>query len=152
MKVITVPENIDVPGFRVFLAGAIDMGEADYWQEDVIFELQDYDGLVLINPRRDQFTEDTLDEQILWELDALHAVDQILMWFPKNAKAPVSFFESGLFMSSGKLSIGAELGFYRRRNLELTCKYYGVPLWQTLDGVTAGAVHRLVNPDSVLPN
>lgn len=131
-KIITAPENVDVPGFRVFLAGAIDMGAAVDWQAMVIDTLGGIPDLVLINPRRAAFTPDTLDEQIHWELDALEKVDRILMWLPNDSKAPISFFEAGLYWKSGKLLIGAGPEFYRRRNLEITALRYGVRLFDAL--------------------
>ncbi len=129
--VVIAPESVDHPGFRVFLAGAIDMGYAEDWQAQVIGTLQDVPDLIIMNPRRAQFTPDTLDEQIYWELDALEKADAILMWLPDNAKAPVSFFEAGLYWMSGKLLIGAGPGFYRRRNLEITAARYGVRLFES---------------------
>jgi hypothetical protein len=131
--VITAPEKTDVTGFKVFLGGAIDMGKAIHWQSQVVEALSNKPGLVLLNPRRARFTPDTLDEQIKWELDALDKADAILMWFPATTKAPISFLETGLYMQSGKLIIGVEEGFYRQRNLELTCQYYDVPIWKKLE-------------------
>lgn len=134
--VVTAPEQFNPPYAEtgsVFLAGAIDMGAAVDWQAEVINQLRVVDGLLIFNPRRAAFTADTLDEQIQWELKALHAADRVFMWFPQNAKAPVAMFETGLFMPTGKLVIGAEPGFYRRRNLELTCAFYRVPLYDNLD-------------------
>jgi len=130
--VITAPDNTDVPGFKLYLAGAIDMGAAEDWQAEVIQRLDGLPGLVLINPRRARFTPDTLDEQIKWELDAMERADLILMWLPDTAKAPVSLFEAGLYWNSGKLLLGAGPKFYRRRNLELTNRR---PLESTLDGL-----------------
>ena len=103
------------------------MGAAVDWQREVIVSLNHYD-ITIVNPRRVKFDETTLDGQIKWELQALEDVNSVFMWFPKDAKAPISFLESGLYMQSGKLLIGAEDGFYRRRNLELTTAFYGVHL------------------------
>ncbi|KKM99064.1 hypothetical protein LCGC14_1151600 [marine sediment metagenome] len=133
--VITAVETLELQGFSVFLAGAIDMGSAIDWQSEVITKLLGIDNLVIVNPRRPNFTPDTLDEQIHWELSALEQVDRIMMWFPKNAKAPISFFEAGLYLQSKKLFVGAEDEFYRRRNLEITCARYSVNLFNTLDGL-----------------
>lgn len=133
--IVTAPENyqtLSATDWRVFLAGAIDMGTAVDWQAWVIDELFAVEHLTVLNPRRANFTLDTLDEQIEWELAALEAVDTIFMWFPDNSKAPISFFEAGLYWRSGKLLIGADSGFYRRRNLELTGKRYGVYLYPSL--------------------
>ncbi len=123
--VIYPPDSTDVPGLRIYLAGAIDMGAAVNWQAQVIDMLPDSNQLVVFNPRRDRFTPDTQDEQIHWELEAMERASAILIWFPKEAKAPISFFEAGLYWNSGRLYVGAERGFYRRRNLELTAERYG---------------------------
>ena len=143
-NVIVAPDDISTNDYSIFLAGAIDMGAAVDWQAQVIKELAGLDGLTLVNPRRENFTPDTLDEQIAWELDALERVNVILMWFPKNARAPISFFEAGLYMRTNKLFIGAEPGFYRRRNLELTCERYGVRLYDVL-GAMVSRLPRMAN-------
>jgi len=118
---------------KIFLAGAIDMGAAVDWQAWVIDQLKPMERIVVFNPRRPNFTADTLDEQIEWELEALEMVDTVFMWFPKDAKAPISFFEAGLYWKSGKLIVGAEDGFYRRRNLEITGSRYSVRIFVTLN-------------------
>lgn len=145
-RVVTAPDLIipdEMPN-RVFLAGAIDMGAAVDWQAWVIEKLAKWENLTLLNPRRVEFTPDTLDEQIRWELNALTGAHRIFLWFPKDAKAPISFFEAGLYWRSGKLIVGAEHGFYRRRNLELTARYYGTELWGTLDEMTRQLVRSLL--------
>ena len=118
----------------VFLAGAIDMGSAINWQVDIAQQLADANYIVF-NPRREHFDDSTLDEQIDWELRHLEYADIVFLWLPKDAKAPISLFEAGLYWRSGKLLIGAEEGFYRRRNLELTGSHYGVPIHATLDSM-----------------
>lgn len=121
----------------IFLAGAIDMGAAVDWQAYVIEQLRDKH-CTLFNPRRaTPFTPEMLDEQILWELDALEAADVVFMWFPRDSKAPVAMFESGLYLQSGKLLLGAEDGFYRRRNLELTAQYFNRRIYDSLDEMIA---------------
>ena len=145
--VYTAPDEPDrIPNQSIFLAGAIDMGAAVDWQSWVIEQLRDAD-VCVFNPRRAAFTPDTLDEQIRWELDKLDRVDHIFLWFPKDAKAPISFFEAGLYWQSGKLIVGAEQGFYRRRNLELTGEYYGIRVWDTLEQMLDTLEHRIVEHD-----
>ncbi len=141
-RVVTAPEPFDSSGFKVYLGGAIDMGEAVNWQVNVINSLKDYQNLVLFNPRRVRFTQDTEDEQITWELRAMDTADIILMWFPKEAEAPISFLETGLYLTSGKLILGAEEGFFRRRNLELTAQYYSMRLWGNITELTTEMIRR----------
>ncbi len=109
------------------------MGAAVDWQAQVIEELGNLKRMVIYNPRRVEFSPDTLDEQIEWELDALAKCDLVFMWLPGDSKAPISLLETGLYMNSGKLLLGAEPEFYRRRNLELTGRRYGVPVMRRLD-------------------
>jgi hypothetical protein len=140
--VITAPERIKLPGPKVFLGGAIDMGKAVNWQAHVIESLSDQADLILLNPRRKEFTDDTLDEQIQWELKALEMSDIVIIWFPTSSKAPISFLEAGIYMKSGRLVIGVEEGFYRQRNLELTCEHYKVPLFRDLGDIVDEVVRR----------
>ena len=119
--------------WKVFLAGAIDMGAAVDWQSEVIEHLSGYQNIAIFNPRRKAFTPDTLDEQIWWELDALKKCNTVFMWLPKDSRAPISLFEAGLYWTSGKLCIGADPEFYRRRNLEITGKFYGVYVYHSLE-------------------
>ncbi|GGM24882.1 nucleoside 2-deoxyribosyltransferase domain-containing protein [Dactylosporangium sucinum] len=133
--VITAPQDWRIPGYRVFLAGAIDSGSAVDWQAEVVAALAGRPGLVLLNPRRADYATAQLDEQIAWELDALEAADRILMWFPAGSVAPVSMLETGLYLRSGKLLLGADPGFARRRNLELTAARFGVVVHDALPGL-----------------
>lgn len=130
--VIKAPNPHNVDGFKVYLGGAIDMGQAVDWQTTLARALEAETGIVLINPRRDDFQPEHFDEQVRWELDALEQADLVLMWFPAQSQAPIALLETGLYMRTGKLLLGAEAGYYRRRNLELTAEFYGVTLWSTL--------------------
>jgi len=53
MQVIKAPKKFSNKlGKKVFLAGSIEMGKAENWQEKIERELKDTD-LVILNPRRD---------------------------------------------------------------------------------------------------
>lgn len=145
-EVVIVPNRMygfDSEAYRVFLAGAIDMGKAPDWQNEVIACLQGYNNMAIFNPRRknDDYTPDTLDEQIEWELRELDQADCVFLWFPHESFAPVSMLEAGLFWKSGKLILGAEQGFYRRRNLEITTRHYNYPF--TLHDNLSDMIHEL---------
>jgi hypothetical protein len=129
---IVAPNEYPAGKFMLFLAGAIDMGQAEDWQVQVVSAFAN-DDLIILNPRRPEFNPDTLDEQIKWELHALEDCSMIFLWFPRASKAPISFFEAGLWWSHSKLIVGAEYGFYRRRNLELTSEWHGRKLFYELD-------------------
>src|SRR3954449_1899521 len=71
---------------RVFLAGSIEMGKAEQWQEAIVDALSDVGNLVVLNPRRDDWDdswEQRADnpqffEQVSWELDMLDAADIVV--------------------------------------------------------------------------
>ena len=99
MKVYQAPDKVDWYGVAnrksIFLAGGIT--GCDNWQLDLIFELQSLDnsglfdlgGLVIFNPRRDNF--DVMDmeatiEQIKWEHKCLEKCDICSFFFPASGK------------------------------------------------------------------
>ena len=132
---------------RVFLAGSIDMGNAEDWQRKAIQKFRaaasgrfDIDGeLVIYNPRRNSgegFTPDNKEEmeyQVNWELDHLEKADFIIMNLLPDSKSPISLMELGLFASSGKLIVACPPEFYRYDNVRIVCDRYEVPLYNDLE-------------------
>jgi len=119
----------------VFLAGSIEMGVAEDWQASITSRLSDLDILVL-NPRRDawdsSWRQSIEDErfrgQVEWELEGLERTQLIAMWFAPETHAPVTLLELGLTASRGKLIVGCPDGFWRKGNVEIICRKYGIPL------------------------
>lgn len=145
-EVIIAPDPLVIPDMThsYFLAGAIDMGAAVDWQKTAIEYFKPL-RCVIFSPRRaTPFTPDMLDEQVAWELDAMGLVDTVIMWFPKDSKAPVAMLETGFLLPTGKIVLGAEEGFYRRRNLELTAQRYGVKCYPTLEETLYAARDRMI--------
>jgi hypothetical protein len=144
MREVKAPSR---PGFerRVFLAGSIEMGKADQWQERIADALSDTGHLVILNPRRDDWDdswEQRADnpqffEQVSWELDMLDAADIVVMYLAPGTKSPVSLLELGLCARSGKLMVCCPEGFWRRGNVEMVCQRHQIPLFDTLDGLIA---------------
>lgn len=143
VTVVTAPAQYPTDGFKVYLAGAIDMGSAENWQQYVIKRLAHEANLILLNPRREFFTSEMEVEQIEWELKAMEDSNQIMIWFPASSKAPISLLELGLFVRSGKLLVGIENGYYRQKNVEITSRRYGAPIFYSLDEVIE-AIKRLL--------
>ena len=123
----------------VFLAGAIDQGRAESWQEVAIQHLHHGPGTVL-NPRRDAWDstwrQDLEDprfaEQVTWELDALEAADAILCWLPTGSQAPISLLELGLHARRGRLVVGCPPGFHRHGNVDAVCRRWNIPMAASL--------------------
>lgn len=130
---------------RIFLAGSIEMGLAEQWQERIVKAISDVSGLVILNPRRDDWdasweqraSNPQFSEQVNWELDMLDAADIVVMYLAPGTKAPVSLLELGLCARSGKLRVCCPEGFWRRGNVEMVCERYQIPLSATLDDLIA---------------
>ena len=121
---------------RVFLAGSIEMGTAEQWQERVVRALSEAGDVVVLNPRRDDWDagwEQSIGnakfrEQVEWELEAQERASLIGMYFAPATRAPVTLLELGLFARSGKLVVCCAEGFWRKGNVDVVCARYGVPL------------------------
>jgi hypothetical protein len=127
--------------FSVFLAGSIEMGVAENWQEKIERELHDMENICILNPRRDywdsswkQDIEDPqFNEQVSWELNALEKADLIIFYFSPETKSPVSMLELGLFARSRKAIVCCPKGFWRKGNVDIVCKRYGVEQVNSLE-------------------
>lgn len=132
---IKAPNKIVYPASytSMFLAGSIEMGKAEPWQERVISELSEKD-IAFLNPRRDswdsslkqEIDEPVFNKQVNWELDALEKADYILMYFDPNTKSPISLLELGLFARTRKLIVCCPEGFWRKGNVDIMCSRYDI--------------------------
>lgn len=125
----------------IFLAGSIDNGKAENWQERVEAHFADQPGILLLNPRREDWNPDWKQEfqdppfyqQVNWELNCLDRADRILLYFAPDSKAPISLLELGLYAASGKVSICCPVGYWRRGNVEVVAERYGIPFYDSLE-------------------
>lgn len=130
---------------RVFLAGSIEMGQAEQWQARIVDALSENGDLVILNPRRDDWDDSweqraddpQFSEQVSWELDMLDAADLVVMYLAPGTKSPVSLLELGLYARSGKLRVCCPEGFWRRGNVEIVCRRHQIPLFATLADLIA---------------
>lgn len=124
----------------VFLAGSIDMGKAENWQERITKLLSDRP-IAVFNPRRDDWdsswkqdiSDDRFIEQVEWELDHLEKADAIAVYFDPEGQAPITLLELGLHAQSGKIVVCCPEGYWRRGNVEIVCRRYNVPFVATLE-------------------
>jgi hypothetical protein len=127
----------------IFLAGSIDMGEAENWQDRVTASLfrEFPHGVAILNPRRDDWdsswVQDISDpqfaEQVRWELAHLERADVICYYFDPNGKAPITLMELGLHAASGKAVVCCPEGFWRRGNVQMVCEKYNLPLYDDIE-------------------
>ncbi len=141
MRIIKPPNPILInEPYSVFLAGSIEMGAAEEWQKVVEKKLVGIRGVIL-NPRRDDWdsswTQD-LDspnfvEQVEWELTGLEKCSTIMMHFDPNTKSAITLLELGLYARYfGKLRVHCPEGYWRKGNVDIVCREYGVMQFPSL--------------------
>lgn len=134
--VLTPPsETVSVEGYKsVFLAGSIEMGKAEDWQQKVIDAVSDFK-VVIFNPRRDNWDsswEQSINnpkfkEQVEWELKHLEKADLIVMNLIPETMSPISMMEFGLYARSKKIVVYCPDGFWRKGNIDVMCDFYQIP-------------------------
>src|SRR5690606_13778020 len=146
------PLPIDNSRPRVFLGGSIDMGGAPDWQAALTRALSDTDVTVL-NPRRPDWHPAWRPEtdapefrrQVEWELAALESADVIVMYFAPGTQSPISLLEMGPNARGGKLIVLAPEGSWRKGNVDIPARAYGVRHVQTMDELTAAGRQALAD-------
>jgi hypothetical protein len=134
----------------VFLAGSIEMGTAENWQDQFEKALSDLDVLIL-NPRRDEWDSSweqsignaRFREQVEWELAGLQGASIVAMYFAPDTRAPVTLLELGLTARSDRLLVCCPPGYWRRGNVEVVCQRFGVPLFDELKDLVEAVRQRL---------
>jgi hypothetical protein len=133
MKVIEAPNPFqEVSGPSIFLAGSIEMGKAEEWQQVVIRSMSDLD-CTIYNPRRkdwDSTWEQSIDNeqfrtQVGWELNRLDNSAIAIFYFDPNTQSPVTLVEFG-FAAGAKMpktiAVCCPQGFWRKGNVDIICK------------------------------
>lgn len=151
MEEIRPPDSLRLnsPKRRVFLAGSIEMGRAVDWQAMVTQGLADLEVLIC-NPRRaawDASWPQSIDfapfrEQVEWELEGLERAHLILFYFAPDTKAPISLLELGLH-ARGRAIVCCPDGYWRKGNVDIVCRRYGIPQVDTLDALITRAREML---------
>lgn len=118
---------------KIFLAGSIEMGAAENWQEKIVKKFKDSD-ITFINPRRDDWDSSweqdirnaQFYEQVTWELKGLEMADIIVLYFDAETKSPISLLELGLHARGDKMIILCPKGFWRKGNVDVVSDFYGI--------------------------
>lgn len=140
--VLKAPEPyIQDEKLSIFLGGSIDMGAAENWQERLTKDLSDYQNLVILNPRRDDWDSSWVQdptpgtqfyEQVSWELECQEQADIIVYYFTADSKAPITLLELGLF-SEDNVVVCCPKEFYRYGNVKMVCERYDITIVETYE-------------------
>lgn len=144
-RIFRAPENIAERSRDrcIFLAGSIEMGEAENWQEKMekYFLGREWN---VFNPRRHDWdptweqeqTNPNFYQQVHWELNALETADKIFVYFDPNTKSPITLLELGLYAQCPSKKLAAVVcpqGFWKKGNVDIICERYNIPLYSSLD-------------------
>lgn len=142
MKVFKPPIYPPLYDRSIFLAGSIEMGNAEKWQEVVAKELSGVTGIIL-DPRRDDWDsswEQSKDNpdfrgQVEWELNMMEKASFVALYFDPNTKAAISLLELGYQLRSKKIVVACPEGFWRKGNVDIVCGRFGIPQVPDLDSL-----------------
>ena len=119
----------------VFLAGSIEMGSADNWQDKAAALLASSKWTIL-NPRRDDWdsswkqdiANEPFHEQVEWELQGIENADWVLVYFDPTTKSPITLLELGLLAQTKpeQTLVVCPDGFWRKGNVDVVCDRYRV--------------------------
>lgn len=137
MKLVKAPE-IYCPDYEwtIFLAGSIDMGKAENWQDKIVQSLADTD-ITIFNPRRDDWdsswvqdiSNEKFKEQVMWELEHIESVDMVVFYFDPDGPAPITLLELGLCATSPqKVVVCCPPGYWRRGNVQIVCNRHSIKM------------------------
>lgn len=143
--ILKPPHNLNAiqNKFSVFLAGSIEMGIAENWQQKIEKALETINDICILNPRRDDWDASwkqsienaRFNEQVNWELDGLEKANMIVFYFSPETKSPVSMLELGLFARTEKLVVCCPDGFWRKGNIDVVCKKYNIKQVNNLEEI-----------------
>lgn len=144
--------NQDKSSITVFLAGSIEMGAAENWQQKLENILEDIEQeITLFNPRRDDWdsswvqkqTNPQFNHQVNWELNMLDKSDIIFMYFSPETKSPISLLELGLYAHNGKMIVCCPDEFWRKGNVDIVCTRYDIPLFNNFDEAVGALLTKI---------
>jgi len=149
MKVIEAPgvyRSLPIDDSKViFLAGSIEMGSAEEWQQEVIDALSiskmNEERTIVLNPRRKDWNpaweqnikNSKFREQVEWELCGLEDADLVLFYFNPTTQSPITLMELGTILNSDNTNaiVCCPDGYWRKGNIEVYCEWAGIQLHHT---------------------
>ena len=127
----------------LFLAGSIEMGTAENWQQTVVdyFESEE---IVIYNPRREDWDaswnatpyNEHLEEQIKWEHKHIMESEYVLFNFDPATKSPVTLMELGMMLSfpnKNNITVCCPPKYWRYLNVRTFCTTHNIYWTDNLD-------------------
>jgi len=154
MNEIKAPQRVDLNNkISIFLAGSIEMGKAENWQERFAREFKQWD-VTLLNPRRDDWDSSweqkkenlQFNEQVSWELEHMEKADLVVFYFDPETKAPITLLELGINATAQPeyVIVCCPEGYWRKGNVDIVCERYGVTQVENIEDLIRVAKSRVL--------
>ena len=117
IRSISTYENV-----KLYIGGDIDNESS--WQDYVISELRDVEGLSIFNPRpkKDCYHK---EEQLIWEFDKLEQSNVILFWISSNSDNILTLYNMGVWLVSDiPIIVGIDPKYKMREALEMSLRLH----------------------------
>ncbi|KAF4465689.1 hypothetical protein FALBO_7466 [Fusarium albosuccineum] len=135
----------------VFLAGTTSRVDTSDWRETLSTSLSDVP-VTIYNPYRADWDSSWREdinfapyrEQVEWELEKQDKADIVVVYFHPATQAPVSLLEFGIWARiPGKAIVVCPEGYWKRGNVQIVCKKFGVEMVDNVDGLTEAIAKRV---------
>lgn len=136
---------------KIFLAGSIEMGKADDWQNSVVEALKhrikdaNFE-ICIFNPRRDNWDSSwqqsienqQFKEQVQWELSHIDRSNIVAFYFQPGTISPISLYELGVVSipsseSKKNIIILCPEGYHRKGNVDVSAQWYDMQLTNSFE-------------------
>lgn len=152
MYVVTPPNLApDTEQMKIFLAGSIEQGKADNWQQDFINALNGLDCAVY-NPRRQDWDptwvqsidNEEFTSQVNWEMNRILESDLVVFYFQPGTMSPISV---GEFYYAAAMGITTMVccpeGFWRKGNIDIVGARHNIREYATLEELQRAAINHV---------
>jgi hypothetical protein len=136
----------------IFLAGPTPRAaHVKSWRPDAIGLLRAYgfDGTVFVPEDSQDSWKFSYDDQVEWELQALHSATVVLFWVPRDfvdMPAMTTNVEFGLFAGRRNVVLGAPESAVRMKYLQSIARLYGLEFHKSLDKTVKAAIELSARP------
>lgn len=129
----------------IFLAGSIEMGKADDWQNYLIGKIGK-NFSIAFNPRRADFNpawgqtleDENFNVQVSWELEMIRRADVVSFYFQPGTMSPITLLELGIVAASKPKAafVCCPEGYQRKGNVDIVCETFGLRTYPTFEKLT----------------
>lgn len=150
--VIYAPSDEAPRGVKsVFLAGTTSKIDTSDWRESLSTSLSDVP-VTIYNPYRTDWDSSWCEdidfapyrEQVEWELDKQVKADIVVVYFHPATQAPISLLEFGICARvPGKAIVVCPEGYWKRGNVQIVCKKFGIEMVDNVAGLREAVLKRL---------